>query len=168
MNPGRTQDAADALYRLMAAAVRHQPREISLTSVSTLATIERTGPRRMTDLALIEGVTQPTMTALVTTLEKSGLIERRPDPRDRRAVLVALTGAGADYQYSLRQAGAQAFARLIDKLPPAEAEALIAAVPALRHLCDLDSEYRAGAPEPGQGTLPDARSLRHSHPTPTT
>lgn len=134
---------AETLYQLIAAAVRQQPREISLTSASTLATVERTGPRRITDLAFTEGVTQPSMTALVTVLERSGLVERQQDPQDQRVVLVALTAAGADYLRIRRRAGAEAFARLIGKLPPDEAAALLAAAPALRHLHELDDERRA-------------------------
>jgi DNA-binding MarR family transcriptional regulator len=142
---------AEAIYRLMTAVVRQQPRDISLTSVSTLATVERTGPRRITDLAVVEGVTQPSMTALVTVLERSGLVERRPDPRDQRVVLVALTAAGAEYLRSRRRAGAEAFARLIDKLPPDEAATLLAAAPALRHLHELQDEHRAAEYQaPGQ------------------
>ena len=34
------------------------------------------------------------VTGLVDRLEQDGLIERRPDPRDRRVTLVALTSAG--------------------------------------------------------------------------
>src|SRR5580692_4164738 len=83
--------AAEALYRLITAAVRQQPRDISLTSASTLATLERTGPRRITDLAMIEGVTQPAMTVLVRVLERSGLVERKGDPTDKRVALVAVT-----------------------------------------------------------------------------
>lgn len=143
--PGGEIAVAEALYRVMTAAVCQQPRDISLTSVSTLATVERTGPRRITDLAVIEGVTQPSMTALVTCLERSGLVERRPDPRDQRVVLVALTAAGQDYLRSRRRAGAEAFARLIGKLPPAEIAALLAAAPALQHLYELDGEQRAAA-----------------------
>jgi DNA-binding MarR family transcriptional regulator len=143
--PGERIAVAEALYRLMTAAVRQQPREISLTSASTLATVERTGPRRITDLAAIEGVTQPSMTALVTVLERSGLVERRQDPWDQRVVLVALTAAGADYLRSRRRAGAEAFARLIGKLPPGETATLLAAAPALRHLYELDGEQRAAA-----------------------
>jgi DNA-binding MarR family transcriptional regulator len=137
--------AAEALARLMMGAVRQQPRDISLTSASTLATVERAGPRRITDLAVIEGVTQPSMTALVTVLERSGLAERRPDPRDQRVVLVALTAAGADYLRSRRRATAEAFAWLIDKLPPDQAETLLAATPALQHLHELQDEQRAAA-----------------------
>src|SRR5271155_5110573 len=136
---------AGALYRLVSAAVRQQPREISLTSASTLATVERTGPRRITDLAATQGVTQPSMTALVSVLERAGLVERRPDPRDQRVVLVALTAAGTDYLRSRRRAGAEAFARLIDKLPPDETAILLAAAPALQHLHELDDEQRASA-----------------------
>ena len=148
--------AAEALYRLITAAVRQQPRDISLTSASTLATVERSGPRRITDLAVIEGVTQPAMTTLVTALERAGLAERRADPRDQRVVLVALTAAGADYLRYRRRAAAEAFARLIDKLPHADAAALLAATSALRQLHELDDEQRAAS----QGRVPGAGPAR--------
>jgi DNA-binding MarR family transcriptional regulator len=152
---------AEALYRLVSAAVRQQPREISLTSASTLATVERTGPRRITDLAAIEGVTQPSMTALVTVLERAGLVERRQDPSDQRVVLVALTTAGTDYLRSRRRAGAEAFARLIDKLPPDETAMLLAAAPALQHLHELDDAQRATAYRAaGQAADPSANRAR--------
>jgi DNA-binding MarR family transcriptional regulator len=154
--PGERIAVAEALYRLVSAAVRQQPRQISLTSASTLATVERTGPRRITDLAAIEGVTQPSMTALVTVLERAGLVERRQDPRDQRVVLVALTAAGTDYLRSRRRAGAEAFARLIDKLPPDEIATLLAAAPALQHLHELDDEQRAA----GQTADPSANRAR--------
>jgi DNA-binding MarR family transcriptional regulator len=159
--PGERVAVAEALYRLASAAVRQQPRQISLTSASTLATVERTGPRRITDLAAIEGVTQPSMTALVTVLERAGLVERRPDPHDQRVVLVALTAAGTDYLRSRRRAGAEAFARLIDKLPPDETATLLAAAPALQHLNELDAERRAAAYQAaGQAADPSANRAR--------
>ncbi len=135
----------EALYGLAALAVRNGPREISLTAASTLSTLDRTGSRRLTDLAVIEEVTQPSMSVLVTGLEQAGLAERGPDPADRRVVLVALTAAGADYIRARRQAGAATFADLIDKLPAAEAAALAAAVPALNRLRELDSDRRTAA-----------------------
>jgi DNA-binding MarR family transcriptional regulator len=136
-------DAAEALYRLLTAAVRQLPRDISLTSLATLATVERTGPRRITDLAVSEGVTQPSMTALVTALEKSGLVERRQDVSDQRVVLVALTEKGAEYLRNRRLAGREAFTRLIGQLPASDASAIVAAAPALRHLRELDEQLRA-------------------------
>src|ERR1700739_112188 len=80
-DPGDRAVAAEAIYPLLTAAVRHQPRDISLTAASTLATVERTGPRRITDLAVTQGVTQPSMTALVTVLVRAGLAERRGGAR---------------------------------------------------------------------------------------
>jgi DNA-binding MarR family transcriptional regulator len=156
-DPGDRTAAAEAIYPLLTAAVRHQPRDISLTAASTLATVERTGPRRITDLAVTEGVTQPSMTALVTALERAGLAERRADPRDQRVVLVALTVAGADYLRSRRRAGTETLARLIGKLPPGEAAALLAAAPALRHQHELDHEQRAGG---HQGPAPAEEPVR--------
>src|ERR1700721_2790830 len=76
-----------ALFGLVAGAVRRQSSDMSLTSLSTLATLELTGPRRITDLAASEGVTQPSMTALVTALERSGMVERRTDASDRRGAV---------------------------------------------------------------------------------
>ena len=113
-----TVAAGTALYGLISEAVKQIPRDLSLTSASTLATLERTGPRRITDLAVIEGVTQPAMTVLVKVLERSGLVERRGDPTDKRVALVAVTKTGAAYVRSRRRrARADAFVQLIDKLP---------------------------------------------------
>ena len=146
----------EALYGLAILALRNGPRDISLTAASTLSTLDRTGARRLTDLAMIQGVTQPSMSVLVTGLEQAGLAERRPDPSDKRVVLVALTDAGIGYIRARRQAGALAFADLIDKLPDDEADALTAAVPALNRLRELDSDRRAAVadrpPAPGART----------------
>lgn len=153
-DPASTPAAiAEALYGLLVLAVRNGPRQISLTAAATLATLERTGPRRLTDLAVIEGVTQPSMSVLVTGLERAGLAERRPDPSDRRVALVEVTEAGAAYIRARRRAGAEAFTGLIAKLPEADTAALAAAVPALNHLRELDSERKVAAagPAPGDG-----------------
>ena len=142
---GRSSTAiGSALYGLATRAVRRAPRDLTITSAATLATLDRTGPRRITDLAAIEGVTQPAMTVLVRVMEESGLVERRGDPSDKRVTLVSLTEAGASYVRARRRAGVQAFVRLIDKLTDDEVEALMAALPALLHLAALDSQDREG------------------------
>ena len=132
--------AAGALYDLVAMFVRLTPRDMTLTSSSTLATLFRKGPRRITELAASEGVTQPTVTALVTSLERAGLVERRSDPADRRVVMVAITEAGSAYLRARRQANAQALVRAMEELDPEEVSALIAAVPVVEHLRALIEE----------------------------
>ncbi len=128
----------EVLYGLVTVVTRGRSRDISLTSASTMSTVDRTGPLRLTELAAIEGVAQPSMTALVTGLERSGYVERRPDPNDKRAVLVALTDAGRDHLTARRQAGAERLAVLVDRLSPEDVALLAAALPALDHLRELD------------------------------
>ena len=141
---GASAAIGSALYGLATRAVRRLPRDLSLTSAATWATLDRTGPRRITDLAVIEGVTQPAMTVLVRVMEASGLVERRGDTSDKRVTLACLTEAGASYVGARRRAGVDAFARLIDELTDDEVEALVAALPALLHLAELDSQDREG------------------------
>jgi DNA-binding MarR family transcriptional regulator len=138
----RSWTIGEALFGLATAAVRSEPRDMSLTSLSTMATLEQSGPRRITDLAVVEGVMQPSMTVLVSGLERSGLVERRADAADRRVTLVTLTAAGADYIRARRQAGVAVLVHRIDDLPAHEGEALAAAIPALTHLAALEDERR--------------------------
>ncbi len=136
-------EVALALYSLAATVVRRMPRDLSLTATATLYALERHGPQRVTHLAVREGVTQPSMTALVTKLEGRGLAERRCDPSDRRVVLVALSAAGERYVSQRRQTGADRLVGLIDDLPNAQAASLRTALPALRALAardDLDAD----------------------------
>jgi DNA-binding MarR family transcriptional regulator len=51
-------------------------------------------PRRITELACTEHITQPGITLAVNRLQERGYVARESDPRDRRAVLVTLTDAG--------------------------------------------------------------------------
>jgi DNA-binding MarR family transcriptional regulator len=137
-----------ALYGLISDAVRRIPRDMSLTSLSTLSTLDRTGPRRITDLAVIQGVAQPSMTTLVTGLQRSGFVERGADPADGRVALVQITPAGLAFMQARRHAGAEAFTDLIGKLPPAEVALLLAAVPALEHLRAIGNEQRDPSAHP--------------------
>jgi DNA-binding MarR family transcriptional regulator len=143
---GRSASLGEALIGLASVAIQHRQRDLSLTAASTLATLQRTGPRRLTDLAASEGVTQPSMTALVSQLEQLGLAQRRRDPRDGRVVLVAITPAGRQHRRAMRRAGSSEFTILIDKLPEPEAAQLAAALPALRHLLELAEDAKTAAP----------------------
>jgi DNA-binding MarR family transcriptional regulator len=52
------------------------------------------GPTRQNVLAVDFGLSPHSITDMVDALERLGLAERRPDPTDRRAKLVAITEAG--------------------------------------------------------------------------
>lgn len=48
-------------------------------------------------LAEKAGVTRATMTGLIDTLERAGMVTRKPDPADRRMLSVELTSAGREF-----------------------------------------------------------------------
>jgi DNA-binding MarR family transcriptional regulator len=54
------------------------------------------GPLSLSELAAAVSVDAPYATLIVDNLEERGLVERRPDPADRRRKLVALTPEGKE------------------------------------------------------------------------
>jgi DNA-binding MarR family transcriptional regulator len=134
---GEPQTVGEVLFALGTLGIRQRPRDLSLTALSSLSTIERSGPRRLTDLAAGEGVTQPSMSAIVSQLERLGLVERRSDAQDGRVVRVAITSAGQGHLSTMRRVGASVFDVLIDKLTPSEAASLRAALPSFGRMLEL-------------------------------
>jgi DNA-binding MarR family transcriptional regulator len=61
-----------------------------------LAAAARSRPGSQQELASHLGVDRTVMTYLLDDLERAGLIERRPDPADRRARRIAATGHGRE------------------------------------------------------------------------
>jgi DNA-binding MarR family transcriptional regulator len=61
-----------------------------------LATTVAEGPRRQLDLAAQLGVDRTVMTYLLDDLEKAELVQRQPDPADRRARLIVPTDQGKE------------------------------------------------------------------------
>ena len=116
------------------------PSGLSLTAAATLATLERSGPRRLTALAAREGVTQPAMTQLVARLQDAGLAERVADPADGRVVQVRITAEGQAMLAGRRAVRAQRIAGLLARLSPDEQAALAAALPAMEALASAQRE----------------------------
>src|SRR5689334_23670513 len=81
---------AALLTRLL---VRELGGELSRTEVGLLRTLAA-GARRITELAEVEGLAQPTITILIKELEAQGLVARTRQPDDGRVVVVTLTESG--------------------------------------------------------------------------
>ena len=113
------------------------PSGLSLTAAATLATLERSGPSRLTSLAAGEGVTQPAMTQLIARLQESGLVSRTTDPADGRVVQVRLTDEGRATLARRRAVRAERLAEVLARLSPAEQAALAAALPAIDALANV-------------------------------
>jgi DNA-binding MarR family transcriptional regulator len=73
---------------------QHGETAASPTQLAALATIERDGPLTLGDLAAVERVQPPTITAAVGRLEARGLVRRGTDLRDRRVARVEITPPG--------------------------------------------------------------------------
>ena len=129
------------------------PSGLSLTAAATLATLERSGPSRLTSLAAKEGVTQPAMTQLIARLQESGLVSRTADPADGRVVQVRLTDEGRAILARRRAVRAGRLAEILARLSPAEQAALGAALPAIDTLANAQ---QAGSP----GRHPELESTR--------
>ncbi|MCM1940618.1 MarR family transcriptional regulator [Streptomyces sp. G3] len=104
---------------------------LSTAASSTLARLSREGPRRLTELARAEGVSQPNMTQLVTRLERAGLVRRTADANDGRGVLVAVTSTGLDVLTRRRAERAAALRQLMEDMTGPERQATTTALLAL-------------------------------------
>jgi DNA-binding MarR family transcriptional regulator len=108
---------------------------VSRTEVGVLRNL-RGGPRRITELAAHERVTQPAITLLVNRLAERGWVERIADPTDGRAVLVSLTPAGDEVFEQLRAEYRALLHEEMASLDDSEVETLAAAVAVLDKLID--------------------------------
>ncbi|WP_433211574.1 MarR family winged helix-turn-helix transcriptional regulator [Microtetraspora malaysiensis] len=140
-------------------------RRLSFTTLSVLHTLAGSGPKRLTELAGNEQVTQSAITQIVTKLEREGLVERHPDPSDGRAVLVHVTAAGAAIVDGRRAERIARLSELADRLTPAERASIADALPALARMVELHGrpagEHDAAAPEAaGSGTDTPRASTR--------
>src|SRR6266571_3912914 len=82
------------LQRVFNARLGKQKGAVKLSGprLRLLLAVEEVGRLRMGDVAEDLGITARTVTTLVDALEKEGLLARLPDPTDRRATLLELTG----------------------------------------------------------------------------
>lgn len=71
-----------------------EPLGINPTQAQILARLASWGPVRISELAADMGVTQPTLSDAVGTLERKGHLTRMRDPDDGRALRLHLTGQG--------------------------------------------------------------------------
>ncbi|WP_433832659.1 FAD-dependent monooxygenase [Actinoplanes sp. CA-015351] len=91
------------------------------------------GPGELADRL---GLSRPTVSNLLTTMEANGLVERRPRPGNRRHVEVLATARALDLFARFDLASGNLVADAVATLSANDRSALAAAVPALEHLRD--------------------------------
>jgi len=109
-----------ALVLLRRQAWRHNPSDLTLSQVSALATVVRSGPMSVGQLADAEALPSPAVTRLADKLEAVGLIGRRPNPQDRRGVLLEPTAKGRQLMAEREEARNSWLAERLGALPSAD------------------------------------------------
>ena len=102
--------------------------DLTPSQLSAMAVLLNSGDQLMGQLAAQEKVQPPSMTRIVNSLEARGYVERRPEPRDHRQCLVALTDSGREVLLANRRRRDQWLAVRLTELDPAEREILRRAV----------------------------------------
>lgn len=88
-----------------------------------LSAVAQDLPRSQLALAHQLAVDKTAMTYLLDALETAGLVERRPDPADRRQRQIVLTSTGRSALAEFGERLAEAEQRLLSALAPEEADA---------------------------------------------
>jgi DNA-binding MarR family transcriptional regulator len=102
----------------------------------------RGAPLTVGELAARLGLTLPTVSGVLADLDRAGLVERRPDPADRRRTIAAIADAQATLVDEWLDGAAGPLARVLDKLSPSEQQAFVKAMDL------LETELRSRDPQP--------------------
>lgn len=82
------------IRRVIAERARMLHPELSPVSYSMLMALNDSGPRRASDLVETFSIDKGAVSRQVQALLELGLIERTPDPEDRRAMILAISEEG--------------------------------------------------------------------------
>jgi DNA-binding MarR family transcriptional regulator len=148
-SPKRKRDAlalADLLHSSAIHLLRHLRKEddasrLSAPRLSALSVVVFGGPVTLGRLASAEQVKPPTMTRIVTGLEKGGLVRREGDTRDKRLTRIHATPKGREVLLAGRARRVELLASAIEGLGVKELADLQRGAQLLREL--IDSMRRA-------------------------
>ncbi len=110
------------------------PGDLSLPQNAALARLEKAGGATTADLARAESVKPQSMAAILASLEREGLVQRRPHPTDGRQVLFSLTDEGAEARRRHNVAKTDWLLAAMARLEPAEQQTLVSAISLIKRL----------------------------------
>lgn len=141
---------ADGVVRLWTALQRRKDDRVPTAELTTpqalaLRTIVLDGPLRMGALAEELGVTVATASRTVDALAERGLVSRKPDPSDARAVRVFPSARGKREHRLRRERFVRALGLLSDELSEVERRQLAESLETLARLFGQDASARRSA-----------------------
>jgi DNA-binding MarR family transcriptional regulator len=133
-----TETLAEAFWAV-ARALRHQsvrtlaPWDIAPSQSRALGVLLQEGAIRLSDLSDHLRIAPRSVTEVVDALEQRGLVARRQDPNDRRAILVEATDEGRRVGTAIRAARAAEAEAFFGALSAADQAKLARILRQLRH-----------------------------------
>ena len=132
------------LISTAARMIRWVPKEngfsISLAAARLLARLHDNGPTRISELAVAERCSQPTITNHVKRLEAAHLVDRAADPRDARAWMIKLTKKGNQQLALMRNSIGVSLEPYLATMSKRDLKALREGVEAMRRLMAVERE----------------------------
>ena len=134
---GWRQESLSDSFRAVSRRLRIQtqkalaPWEVTPAQARALGVLARHGAVRLGTLSEHLHIAPRSATEVVDALETRGLVERHPDPADRRATLVAPTPRGEEVAAAIRSARAAEAEEFFARLTPADRAALTRILDAL-------------------------------------
>ncbi len=116
---------ADAIKRSLAHVI--EPHGITPQQYNVLRILRGAAPEGLPTLTIGERMVEqtPGVTRLIDRLERKGLVERIPCPKDRRRVFCQITPKGLDLLEELDEPVNRWDAQTVSILPPSEVDSLI-------------------------------------------
>ena len=102
--------------------------ELTMPQIKTLTLLRHQGPQRMGSIATYLGSTLSSSTSITDHLVDKGLVERVPDPDDRRVVICQLTPRGQEVTEQFWRIGRMRVAELAERLDIEELEIVVRAM----------------------------------------
>lgn len=149
MSP-QPEDLADQLHSAAIHLLRQLRREddsigMSAPRLSALSVVVFAGPVTLGQLAAAEQVKPPTMTRIVTGLEKAGLVERRNDAKDGRLTQIHPTKKGRKVLAAGRARRVETLAEAMRSLDPKSRGELACGMEIVRRVISTISARTVGA-----------------------
>ncbi|GAB3921744.1 transcriptional regulator [Microlunatus endophyticus] len=111
---------------------------LSVAATRILSRLRDAGQLKISDLALQERSSQPTITNHIKRLEEQGLVERHSDPRDARVSLISVTSSGRAKLSAIRHELGSFLAPRLGTLNAEDRAAVRRSIAALNGLIDSD------------------------------
>jgi DNA-binding MarR family transcriptional regulator len=122
-----------AIHLLRRLRVRDRETNVGPAQLSALSVLVFGGPKSLGELADAEQVRPPTMSRVVASLQRSGMIRRHPTDDGRRVRLEA-TPKGVSLMWEARKRRVESLANVVSILPENEKQQLRAAITLLQQV----------------------------------